>query len=97
MRKLIIVLALAAPMAALPGFATAKGCLKGAAVGGVAGHVAGHHGVVGAVAGCVIEHHREKVKDKATGHPAVPSPEKTPAPKSTNTGTPSTDTGTTSK
>ena len=87
MHKLIIVLALAAPMAALPGLATAKGCLKGAAVGGVAGHVAGHHGLVGAAAGCAIEHHREKVKDRATGQPAVPSPEKTPTPKSTNTGT----------
>jgi hypothetical protein len=29
------------------------------------GHVAGHHAVVGAAAGCVIEHHREKVRDKA--------------------------------
>jgi hypothetical protein len=33
-------------------------------VGGVVGHVAGHHAVVGAAAGCVIEHHREKVRDK---------------------------------
>jgi len=39
--------------------------LKGAAVGGVVGHVAGHHAVVGAAAGCVIEHHREKMQDKA--------------------------------
>jgi hypothetical protein len=31
----------------------------------VVGHVAGHHAVVGATAGCVIEHHREKAKDKA--------------------------------
>ena len=44
--------------------AQAAGCLKGAAVGGVVGHVAGHHAVVGAAAGCVIEHHREKVKEK---------------------------------
>jgi hypothetical protein len=29
------------------------------------GHVAGHHAVVGAAAGCVIEHHREKAKEKA--------------------------------
>ena len=50
---------------ALPGIGVAKGCLKGAAVGGVVGHVAGHHAVVGAAAGCVIEHHREKVRDKA--------------------------------
>jgi hypothetical protein len=27
--------------------------------------VAGHHAVVGAAAGCVIEHHREKEKEKA--------------------------------
>lgn len=50
---------------ALPAVGSAKGCLKGAAVGGVAGHLAGHHAVLGATAGCVIEHHREKVKDKA--------------------------------
>jgi outer membrane lipoprotein SlyB len=37
--------------------ADAKGCLKGAAVGGVAGHFAGHHGILGAVAGCVIGRH----------------------------------------
>ena len=48
----------------LPSMGYAKGCLKGAAVGGVVGHVAGHHAVLGATAGCVIEHHREKVKDK---------------------------------
>ena len=64
MRKILIVFALAVPLAALPGLATAKGCLKGAAVGGVAGHVAGHHGLVGAAAGCAVEHHREKVRDK---------------------------------
>jgi hypothetical protein len=65
MRKYIAALAVAAPLALLSGVATAKGCLKGAAVGGVVGHVAGHHAVVGAAAGCVIEHHREKVRDKA--------------------------------
>jgi hypothetical protein len=31
----------------------------------VVGHVAGHHAVLGAAAGCVIEHHREKTQDKA--------------------------------
>jgi hypothetical protein len=65
MRKCIVALVLAAPLAVLPGVGTAKGCLKGAAVGGVVGHVAGRHAVVGAAAGCVIEHHREKVRDKA--------------------------------
>ena len=65
MRKLLVVLLMAAPMTLLSGVGVAKGCLKGAAVGGVVGHVAGHHAVVGAAAGCVIEHHREKVRDKA--------------------------------
>jgi hypothetical protein len=52
-------------LALLSGVASAKGCLKGAAVGGLVGHVAGHHAVVGAAAGCVIEHHREKLQDRA--------------------------------
>lgn len=65
MRQLTGSIALAACLMALPAIGNAKGCLKGAAVGGVAGHVAGHHAVLGAAAGCVIEHHREKVKDKA--------------------------------
>jgi hypothetical protein len=65
MRKLAAALMVAMPLALLPCIAGAKGCLKGAAVGGVVGHVAGHHAVVGAAAGCVIEHHREKMKDKA--------------------------------
>jgi hypothetical protein len=53
---------LAASVTAVPGLASAKGCLKGAAVGGVAGHVAGNHGVAGAAAGCAIGHHRAKKK-----------------------------------
>jgi outer membrane lipoprotein SlyB len=65
MRKLLAVLVVASPLTLLPAIGSAKGCLKGAAVGGVVGHVAGHHAVVGAAAGCVIEHHREKAKDKA--------------------------------
>jgi len=65
MRQLTACLAFAVSLALLPAVGNAKGCLKGAAVGGVVGHVAGHHAVVGATAGCVIEHHREKVKDKA--------------------------------
>lgn len=65
MRQITACLAIAACLATLPTMGYAKGCLKGAAVGGVVGHVAGHHAVLGATAGCVIEHHREKVKDKA--------------------------------
>lgn len=71
MRKLVISLALGSAIAAIPAIASAKGCLKGAAVGGVAGHVAGHHGLIGAAAGCAIEHHREKVRDKAAAQPAT--------------------------
>jgi hypothetical protein len=64
MRKPIVSMAIAALLLTLPVLGSAKGCLKGAAVGGVVGHVAGRHAVVGAAAGCVIEHHREKVKEK---------------------------------
>jgi hypothetical protein len=64
MRNVLVVLAIAMPLTLLSGVGSAKGCLKGAAVGGVVGHVAGHHAVVGAAAGCVIEHHREKVRDR---------------------------------
>lgn len=46
------------------GAASARGCVSGAAVGGVAGHVAGKHAVLGAVAGCAINHHRDKVADR---------------------------------
>ncbi len=65
MRPVTFCLAICLGAALLPATGYSKGCLKGAAVGGVVGHVAGHHAVVGAAAGCVIEHHREKVKDKA--------------------------------
>ena len=65
MRQITACLAISACLALLPAVGFAKGCLKGAAVGGVVGHVVGHHAVLGATAGCVIEHHREKVKDKA--------------------------------
>jgi hypothetical protein len=71
MHKLIAALMIAAPLAMVPCVAGAKGCLKGAAVGGVVGHVAGHHAVVGAAAGCVIEHHREKMQDKAAKQTAA--------------------------
>jgi hypothetical protein len=65
MRQITACLAICVCSALLPVTGYAKGCLKGAAVGGVVGHVAGHHAVLGATAGCVIEHHREKVKEKA--------------------------------
>jgi hypothetical protein len=65
MRNFIVVSAAALSLTLLSGVGTAKGCLKGAVVGGAVGHVAGHHAVVGAAAGCVIEHHREKVRDRA--------------------------------
>lgn len=65
MRQLTVSYVLAAVIAVLPTVGNAKGCLKGAAVGGVVGHVAGHHAVLGAAAGCVIEHHREKAKSEA--------------------------------
>ena len=62
-------------MATSSGVASAKGCVSGAAVGGVAGHVAGHHAVLGAAAGCAINHHRNKVKDEkaaaATNQPTT--------------------------
>jgi hypothetical protein len=58
--------------------------LKGAAVGGVVGHVAGHHAVVGAAAGCVIEHHREKMKDKAAAKQNLESQNNTAGAISTN-------------
>ena len=77
MRPFIAAVVFAACLAMLPGVGSAKGCLKGAAVGGVVGHVAGHHAVVGAAAGCVIEHHREKEKAKAARKdPQSPNPQR---------------------
>jgi outer membrane lipoprotein SlyB len=64
MRKLQLSIALAALIGVLPGFSSAKGCLKAAAVGGVVGHVAAHHAVLGAAAGCVIGHHRAQVRER---------------------------------
>lgn len=72
MRGTYILLPLAMTLVNLAGTANAKGCLKGAAVGGVAGHLAGHHAIIGAAAGCAIEHHREKVKDKKST-PSTPT------------------------
>jgi hypothetical protein len=84
MTNRLISLSLVALIACVPALSSAKGCLKGAAVGGVAGHVVGGHAVLGAAAGCVVEHHREKVADKkaaATPQPApAPAPQPAPAP-----------------
>jgi hypothetical protein len=71
MQKMFMVLVALTSTALLPTSGNAKGCVKGAAVGAVAGHVAGHHAVVGAAAGCVIQHHREKVRDKAAAQKAT--------------------------
>jgi hypothetical protein len=79
MRKLLLSIAIAAPIALLPGVGSAKGCLKGAAVGAVAGHVAGHHAVAGAAVGCVIGHHRAKVNEREAAQAALP---RTPPPDS---------------
>ena len=62
--KLTMTLGAAAVLSGLAGTAQARGCISGAAVGGVAGHVAGHHAVLGAAAGCAINHHRDKVNDR---------------------------------
>lgn len=63
MRKVLMTVA-AVALATASGLASAKGCVTGAAVGGLAGHVAGHHGLIGAAAGCAINHHRNAVKDQ---------------------------------
>lgn len=85
MRASILSIALFTAAASLPLASQAAGCAKGAAVGGVAGHVAGKHAVVGAAAGCAIEHHRESKADKkaASGQgqaPAAPATTAQPAP-----------------
>ncbi len=80
MKKLLLTIAIAAPMALLSGVSSAKGCLKGAAVGGVVGHVAGHHAVVGAAAGCVIGHHQAKMRDKAARQAGAPSADRPSSP-----------------
>ena len=58
----------------IAGAASARGCVSGAAVGGVAGHVAGKHAVLGAVAGCAINHHRDKVADRKAAAAAQQQP-----------------------
>jgi hypothetical protein len=41
--------------------------IKGAIVGAAVGHAMGHHGKVGAVAGVMVQHHRNKKARRATG------------------------------
>jgi hypothetical protein len=77
MRNLLLSIAIAAPIALLPGVGSAKGCLKGAAVGGVAGHLAGHHAVAGAAIGCVVGHHRAKINDRQAAEAARSRPRPT--------------------
>jgi hypothetical protein len=58
--------------------AEAKGCIKGALVGGAAGHFAGHHGLIGAAAGCAIDHHeankRQNTQPATTGSASPSAP-----------------------
>ena len=78
--KTIAGAALAIALLSLSGAASARGCVSGAAVGGVAGHVAGHHAILGATAGCAINHHRDAVKDKKAAAAAPPSQGTVPTP-----------------
>jgi hypothetical protein len=60
----IVSILLAVSALLLSSGAEARGCLAGAAAGGAVGHVAGHHAILGAAAGCAINHHRDAVKDR---------------------------------
>ena len=73
MNRSLTKMCVVAVLATGAGAAGAKGCITGAAVGGAAGHVAGHHAVIGAVAGCAINHHRNAVKDKEAAAAAARS------------------------
>jgi hypothetical protein len=73
MRGLVIASALVLSAALLPtGPAQAAGCIKGAVVGGTAGHFMGHHGVLGAMAGCAIGHHRANKHARAVDTNTAP-------------------------
>jgi outer membrane lipoprotein SlyB len=65
------VLALALTALAMP--AHAKGCIKGAVVGGAVGHYAAYHGVIGALAGCVIGRHEANKRDRKQQHTQRPN------------------------
>ena len=82
MRKLLLTLAVAAPLAIAPTAASAVGCLSGAAAGGVAGHYMGHHAIKGALAGCVAGHYAKKAMvahKKAQAQKAMAAPAAAPA------------------
>ena len=86
MKGLAIASALVLGAALLPaGPAQAKGCIKGALVGGTAGHFLGHHGVLGAMAGCAIGHHRAAKRERnddansRSGYGSSAAPEQVPA------------------
>jgi hypothetical protein len=64
MLKTAMAAALTALVLLAPSVSEAKGCIKGALIGGVAGHMAGHHGLLGAVAGCLIGRHQARVAQK---------------------------------
>jgi len=86
MKGLAIASALVLGAALLPaGPAQAKGCIKGALVGGTAGHFLGHHGVLGAMAGCAIGHHRAATRERnndansRSGYGSSATPQQVPA------------------
>jgi hypothetical protein len=57
MKKSMILGGVLLALASMTAPAAAKGCIKGAVIGGAAGHFVAHHGVLGAIAGCVIGYH----------------------------------------
>jgi hypothetical protein len=82
----VLLMGVALTLLAVSGESSARGCLTGAAVGGVAGHVAGKHAVLGAAAGCAINHHRDKVADRQAAA-ARTAQARQPAPATPNTPT----------
>jgi hypothetical protein len=81
--RTVAALAVATACLGSPGLATARGCVAGAATGGVVGHVAGHHAILGAAAGCAINHHRDAVKDRKAAAAAAVPPAAAPPPPAT--------------
>ena len=69
MKRLGKIISIAVLLIAAPAAAEAKGCIKGAIVGGVAGHYVHRHGVIGAIAGCVIGRHEARKREYERTHP----------------------------
>jgi hypothetical protein len=69
MIKVAAAAALAGLVLLAPAVSEAKGCIKGALIGGIAGHVAGHHGLLGAVAGCLIGRHQAHAAQRQQQQP----------------------------